>query len=520
MKKKLIIIVFLVSTIFQYNCTSIRQVTNDYELRDINKLHKIYVFTKDSILYELNKYNLLGDSVLTGFGYKIISESEEPFEGRIILKNIKYVLTSERDFWKSALAVGIISYIGITGISYLGKDNDLRMWSVVKYPYSTGTGSCPFIYSWNGDEYILEGEAFGIGLSKSFEMKTSHVLNFLSPFNSFCKIKLSNERPETHYFNQVEVKAFEVDKNIEVYSDVNNQFWQVEKTIIPSKANDYLGSNIIQKISNKDSDYWESDLSNIKSSSNFEDVIEVEFIKEKSVNDGVLLIHAINTNLSQKVFEFLGSYLGDQILEFYNSLETDPEMISVFRDWVKEISLKAFIWNRDKWEELGFIYPEANSISFSKVIPLHFENINQDTIRIMLKALTDVWKIDAVQIGTSSKLVQKIKDIPLITKEGDYQNDVIELLKNSDSKYKVLFPSESIELSFNPIIPTKGKKIVYALNVHGYLYEWMPENSVLSDFQFINVNRTNKITYLKNLLKYKSVFLPPIYSEWKKEKEK
>ncbi|MBA4312380.1 MAG: hypothetical protein C0417_07095 [Chlorobiaceae bacterium] len=57
------------------------------------------------------------------------------------------------------------------------------------------------------------------------------------------------------------------------------------------------------------------------------------------------------------------------------------------------------------------------------------------------------------------------------------------------------------------------------MNAQGYLYEWFPpKDSLQSNFSNFSIPEAQRINYLKNLLKNKSIFLPPIYAEWEQTK--
>jgi hypothetical protein len=282
-------------------------------------------------------------------------------------------------------------------------------------------------------------------------------------------------------------------------------------------ASDLFGRNILEKVRARDQLYWESDLP--QTPSDFEDVVELSFSKPSSFQEGSLIIHAVNTSLSQVVFKNLFEFLGDQSLAFMHAVEHDSEMIATMGHWIEESSLKAFIWNGESWERIGFVHPEANVASFSRLIRFRTDNVEGDTLRIQLRSMTDVWKLDAVNVDWTPVQPLKTREVQMLSAVGPGKRDVSAAIRKADTQYVVVLPPDQIELTFRSVSPSPGKKITYALNAQGYLYEWFPEKKQEGRVALAKlIPKAGKIAYLKTLLRVKPLFLPPVYSEWRQAK--
>jgi hypothetical protein len=502
--------------LLQEGCTESKEVTRRSELNNPSETGTIWVLTKDSTLYVLSKYTLR-DSLLIGVGSAERQGMRRSFSGELSLSRIQYIQSCNTNVFRTLVAAGAVAFVGATAVSYLNGSTGFNVNEKVATYYPPIGESCPFIYSWDGKQYVLEGEAFGVALGKALELRTSTILSSLRVDNSRVKVRITNERPETHYINSVDLLAVETDTSATAIADVNNVIWPVYKAVPALAASDLSGRNILDKVRARDRLYWESDLS--PNSSDFEDVIELSFSKPSSVQEGSLIVHAINTNLSEVIFKNLFEFLGDQSLAFMYAVEHDPETIATMRHWIEESSLKAFVWNGESWERIGLIYPEANVASFSRLIRFRTDNIKGDTLRIQLRALTDVWKLDAVNVDWTPVQPLKTREAPLLSAAGPGKRDVSAALRKADSEYVVVLPPEQIELTFRSVPLSPGKKITYALNAQGYLYEWFPEKKQEGRVALAKlIPEGEKIAYLKTLLKVKSLFLPPIYSEWRQAK--
>ena len=153
------------------------------------------------------------------------------------------------------------------------------------------------------------------------------------------------------------------------------------------------------------------------------------------------------------------------------------------------------------------------------MIRFRTDNIKGDTVRIQLRCLADVWKLDAVNVDWTPVQPLKTREALLLSAVGPGERDVSAALCKADSQYVVVLPPEQIELTFQSVSPSPGKKITYALNAQGYLYEWFPEKKQEGPLAVaMLIPEAGKIAYLKTLLGFKSLFLPPIYSGWRQAK--
>jgi hypothetical protein len=514
---------FLLIALAANGCSYSEKISRRSQLANPIETGAISVMTTQKSIYKLGNYKVM-DSTIVGTGFLDDGKRSIPFTGEIQFSDIAYVQVQKSSFWLGLARVGAVGVLGATAIgSFDGKDG-LSITPVVTHHY--GGSSCPFIYGWNGADYILEGEAFATAWGQALEMNTCTVLPSLNERKGELSVRITNERPETHYINAVNLVAAVVDDNATVYADAQNTLWPVYETLPPAWAHDQTGADITAKLQWKDGEYWESDFLPERGGTQFQDVVDVVFPKPSSKNEATLVVHAINTRIFDTVIGMVSQYMGDESLAFVSTVEHDPEMIAILKQWLDETSLKASLWDGGKWEPLVTLLPEANEVPFSRVIRFNVRDIVGDSVKIRLTSLADVWKLDAVGVDWSSVHPLTPKPVPLVSAIGSNGKDFALTLGHADDQYAVVLPPEKIDFTFQSLQAyalgeQPGKKIVYGLNVQGYLHEWFPESRDQSQFMLVNqMKGETKIAFLKNLLKHKSIFLPLLYSEWKQQVEK
>jgi len=507
-------ILFLGTVLFLITCQHANEIALYKDLSKASREGAIQVVTIDTSVYYLNKFTF-DDSSLTGTGTREKAQIKSDFDGRLLFKDISYIQSRDHNLLKSLAFLGVTTFIVIKGSPAITDESGLEAVVEIIYPSRGGGGSsCPFIYSWNGEKYVLEGEAFGTALGKALEYETCTMLPALISEKSKLKIKLTNERPETHFFNNVKLIACETDINSVVYVDNNNFLWPVKEQVKPLSALDQNDSDITDLIIEEDNVYWQSDLTSAKVESGFEDQIVVNFPKNKNIDSVSLIISAINTTISSVVFKKLQSLLGDEFVNFVKATENDPEMIEILKETLTRSSLKVDVWDGNNWIYQDMIYPEANQIKFQKLLRLSTDINSSDILKIRLRCMTDLWKLDAVLMDDSP--ASRLITYEVILTSAQFNNkNVIDKIEKTDSSYVIIIPGEEINLEFEEIRKSDQKKISYALLAEGYLYELVIDKSNILESEPLVINtNTQKLEFVKTLLRNFDLFLPMIYAEW------
>lgn len=503
----------LVSVFILWGCRTPTIISNNIELRKTFG-NELTILTTDSLKYNLKSYTIKDSSIL-GEGIMYIANEEKNYSGEIMFSQIQFIQANKFNF-KSIIAGGVI----VTAITLLSNQfkKEINIHPNIVYTGPQGTGSsCPYILSRNGTDYQLEGEAFSIALGKSLEMTTTTILYNIGSEKD-KEIKISNERTETHYFNKISVKSVEVPDNAYPVQDVNNKVYPVYLLVSPISAVDKMnGKDVLARITSKDGNYWKSDLRGATKEKNFEDVMELQFKKEKNEGEISLLLNAKNTFIADVAFKQLGKYLDGDLLDFYNAIENDKEMIEIMRNYQQNTFLKIEIWEGNEWKKIGELFPEGNMVSFSRIVRFKIPIDNERNIKVKLTTMADVWEIDQVGIDFSETEQLECRDIKeLQVSKNDHliHDETIE----ADLRYEYLIPGEEIKVEFKGDKEKQGSKRYFIAEVRGFLYEWISHPEEVK-YRSVLQNKS-RIELLKNVLSNQDLFRSLIYTEWKKERIK
>jgi len=504
--KKIVSALILLFIIITGGCIpSSKTVTKVEELQDA-QIHNqpIRLLTTDSKTYTLDQFSINNESI-SGSGHVNDGDVEKSFNGDLPFSDIIFIERLKPSFWQGFWIVPASLGVG-AGLASLLQPQEFTIERV--------SGSCPFIYSYDGSEYHLEAEAFSTSISKALEAQTYHHLPSLKSQENKLKIRIANERPETHIFNSIQLYAVDSHNVSSIVLDNKNRAWPISNRITPVTATDHFGQNILKKVSTKDKQYWKTNYKNVYTEADFRDELTLSFDIPDEQSTATFIVEAINSDLINDVYSAAGAIIGEESLNFYNSLENNPALKNFFLRWIEKSSLKIELLTTSGWEKAGSIRPEANEVSFQRAIRIGKLENARKPLTIRVSSLMDVWHIDALSIDLFAKESLKMHPLEMtLVKASNKQVGHRKAIGAIDTTYSLLMPADYLDIEFDASQTLNMQNPQYIFSARGYLYEWFPKvnnpfNSNLTEW-FKDVNQQDKIALFNQ---NEDLFLYGIYS--------
>ena len=168
---------------------------------DFDKLDEgtaIEVYTVDGTLYEFTAYSVT-DSLLIAQGRRKEEIGWVSDSVHMSWSKIAYIQGVTSGAFRSIIAASAVGLFIGGAASEISQQEGFKVKEWVYRAGANNSPSCPFIYSWNGGGYTLEGGALGTAFGKAMEGTTALGLPSLKPDVNVLRIHVTNERPETHY---------------------------------------------------------------------------------------------------------------------------------------------------------------------------------------------------------------------------------------------------------------------------------------------------------------------------------
>ncbi len=364
--------------------------------------------------------------------------------------------------------------------------------------YQPSGSSCPYLYIRDEEGgWRLKAEAFGTAFGKALETTSVNVLSAVDATGGDFFLRLTNERPETHYVNRVRFRLLTLPAGYEPATGADGGYYRYGGTV-PLTVFAARGGDISRETKAVDDLYYRS-APKMAPLNNYRDVLEIPLSPESHTG---LLVTARNSYLSSAVMDGLFGFLGDQSLRFYRAIEKDPYWIGRLEEWLEEVSLKVYYKDAaGNWKLHGRIRPEATEVDFTRLAPLP-----DGVTAVRLVSLADVWHINRIV------LARDISAVP----EGERltYGEQYPAMTEDDEHYGLLLPGDERRFSLAiPAAEDPAQKRFLTAEIKGYLHEWYMQPRQAEVLPL--TENGNRLETFGRLIDNRELFLPLLYRQWR-----
>lgn len=345
-------------------------------------------------------------------------------------------------------------------------------------------GSCPTFYSEDAlSVFDSRGEGFSNAITPSFEYGDVDDLRLSAQSGTFSLI-MKNEAQETHCLREVQVWAFPVKDNEEIFMTRAMDFYSSTEVFGLHKAykNDELVTDVLATADGEE--YFSSaDADNIAAKEEL--ILEFE---AADIGEDLALILDFRQTLMTTYFVYSAmAYMGDEVSDIFAKIEREKDMYAKLKDGVKSElgELEVHLWNEERqvWDFQSSLYETGPIAVNRQIVPLTGPAEN---IKIKLAMNKGLWRIDYAAIVSLDKKLspQKINASALKKNGGPNQYALNKL--NSSSEQLISLPGDHFEFLYE--MPDAQQKYKLHLYSKGYYMEWM-RKEWLADKNLFKLNQ-------------------------------
>lgn len=365
------------------------------------------------------------------------------------LANVKeiYVTKTEIDAGKTILfAFGMVAIAAIALVLYVYIDF-----------VSTPHHSCPYIYSFDGKNYVYDAEPLGGAICEGLSRTDYSKLDYLNPSEGSFRVLVRNENEESQYLDEMKLVRVKHEINEHIVVGQDNGFYAYKEIQDPVSATDENNTDISKYLSAKDNIKWQTDLSLDGNAVPKTDRhrINLKFRKPEGVKNAMLYVNG-GTALwgSGMVKEFLklrGSGIDGWYKSVYPGSEAQKQLYAFMMNeelYYLKINLK----ENGKFIHRATMKGGGPKVDEDVVINIPLENVDGDFIEIELNPPPGFWKFDRIGLITDCSKCESgnINEIMYTSAIDKNCTDITERLKDCDRKYyEMPQVGNSFELIFN-----------------------------------------------------------------------
>ena len=295
--------------------------------------------------------------------------------------------------------------------------------------------SCPFIYTWNGQDYEFAGEIYSGAVYPPLERHDYLLLPGLVEENGEYKLKISNELEEIQHTNLLELMVFDHATGREVLVDKYGTAHTISEPVEAVSATSLRGENLLPIIEKEDDlVYLGSDPSKDPP---LLDGIELTYQIPQGTVKADLVISAKNSYWLDYVYQNFRDMLGASYKMWMKKQQNgDPEQ---FESWSlsQNIPLSVYLMKEGEWVFCDY-YHTVGPMAFKKdILELDLTGLDPGHLKIKLEAGSYFWEIGYVGLDLDQTPVAPVKNIALSKAIDENGKSVMDELLKDDELYYV-----------------------------------------------------------------------------------
>ncbi len=346
-------------------------------------------------------------------------------------------------------------------------------WATIEFFTHAGEQSCPFIYSFNGEDWVCDAEPYSGSIFRGGQRTEWCLLDHIEPVRGQYRILATNELKETEFIDQLALVAVDHPQHTIVVPDAWGRIHSISDPIPPLDAVDKRLNPVTEALSANDRMLW-------LAKDGMKDELVIRFPRPRDAARAKLVFVGQNTSWGPLVISrYLGLY-GEKLQDFYREVNNrGPAYYMMLGMHLREelFSLKVRVDTNAGWQERGLIIGAPPQTSDLQVAMLDLSGVEGDVVEIKLTPPAHFWKINYVAIDYSEDLPLKVVEIEATSARDQLGRDVRDTLRTADGQYlEMPHIGDQVEMSFAVPATEAGMERTVLLRASGY-YEIHLDNS-------------------------------------------
>ncbi len=443
----------------------------------VQKAPPAQVLTQKS--YDVVILTLSDGSQVRVFEPKVADDSLEGYTGgasterqskpiRVALSDIR-----ELEIWRvdTGRTVLLVAGIGATVLLFVVAIADISSEWKNSRP-SNQNFSCPFIYSWDGQQWRLDSGTFGGAIMPALQRTALDNLIHAAPSAGTLRLKLANELHETDYVDAASILAVDHPPGTRVLPDAGGRplLHAVRAPDAPLSARDDVGRDRLAWVRASDGVSWESALRlrDAASPTAATDGLELTFRKPADAARATLVLDVRNTPWASYLMGRLVRAWGRDVAQWYDRATSPLVARRLGPALANEGFLAVQVRVEGRWETRGRVWETGPEVAKQVAMPLDLAGVAGDQVEIRLESIPNFWLVDYAGLDCSAPAPFTTTELALETAIEHHGIDVRGQLAVEDGACLIMAQGDSAELTVKvPPVPA-GMERAYVSKTAGW----------------------------------------------------
>jgi hypothetical protein len=300
--------------------------------------------------------------------------------------------------------------------------------------------SCPFVYSFDGEQYVFDAEPYGGALCPGLKRTEWCNLEHLREVDGRYRLRLTNEVDETQHTDKLKLLVVDHPAGTQVVPDERGALHTVASPEPPLSARDRLGRDLLPLVTTGDAYVWESQLEGGDDAwdATLREELTFEFPKPKGATRARLLFNGCNSLWASQMLKRYLELHGREVQACYGRLNTSPLFRGRLAAWSAReelYQLQIRVETPRGWVTKGTVMGGGPFISETRAYPIDVRDVEGDHLRVRLLPAAGFWKVDSVAVDYGDGLPTRVREIAPLEAVDDTGADLREALAATDDRY-------------------------------------------------------------------------------------
>jgi len=331
--------------------------------------------------------------------------------------------------------------------------------------------SCPFIYSWDGTQYVFDAEPYGGAITRGLERDDYSELQHLREQNGQYRLLITNEVDETQFTNLMELRVVDHAPGTRVVADEHGNLYGLTGIRTLTAARDRYGNDLRPWLVSTDRKVWEPDAVTGPDGSLRQEII-LTFPKPEGAMHANLIANAGTGLWGSYMIKKMVELRGREAANWLASMDADAAAATALHDWAareETYRLRLEVEEPGGWKLRGTLLGGGPFLAQDRVIPLDVSAARGDQLRIRLRPPVGFWAFNSFAISYGATQALSVNRVTAQSARTSDGRDVLpELVASDDRYYSMPSNADRAEIVFPAPLRKEGMDRTVFLHSRGW----------------------------------------------------